>query len=128
MIEREPFIIRNGMRIFSVFVVVGLVALIVIGIRFQIENAEFSNEENRLGSRTPEAVEMKASCDFFGGQFLGMPVRAPASPAPSLMQACNLSGTAAERLQCDSFEGVYGRSGCSVDVGAMLQAIPRTTG
>ena len=128
MIEREPFIIRNGMRIFSVVVVVGLVALIVIGIRFQIENAEFANEEHRLQSRPSGAVELQGSCEFFGGQYLGMPALPPRSAAPNLTQVCNLAGTAAERLQCDAFEGAYGRNGCSVDIGAMLQAIPRTTG
>ncbi len=128
MIEREPFIIRNGLRIFSVVVVVGLVALIVIGIRFQIENAEHSNEENRYSSRVPNAVELKTGCDFFGGQFLGMPVVAPGSGSPGLMEVCNLSGTAQAGWQCEHFDGAYSRGSCSVDVGATLQAMPRVPG
>jgi hypothetical protein len=128
MIEREPFIIRNGMRIFSVLVVVGLFALIVIGIRFQIENAEHANEENRLSSRVPNATELRTSCDFFGGQYLGMPVVLPQSAAPGLMEACNLSGTAQAGWQCEHFDGAYSRGSCSVDVEATLQAMPRESG
>ena len=93
MIEREPFIIRNGLRIFSVLVAVGMVALIVIGIRFQIENAEHANEIKRFETRVPNASELKAGCDFFGGQYLGMPVVAPGGGAPGLMEVCNLAGT-----------------------------------
>ena len=66
MIEREPFLIRNGLRIFTILAVVGLFVLIVVGIRFQVENAEFSNDERRFRTRVPNAVELKASCDFFG--------------------------------------------------------------
>ena len=128
MIEREPFIIRNGLRIFSVVVVLGLVALIVIGIRFQIENAEHANEVNRLSSRVPNAVELKAGCDFFGGQFLGMPAVAPGGGAPGLMEVCNLTGTAQQGWQCEHFDGAYSRGSCSVDVGTTLQAIPRVPG
>ncbi len=128
MIEREPFIIRNGMRIFSVLVVVGLVALIVVGIRFQIENAEHANEVNRYSSRVPNAVELKASCDYFGGQFLGMPVSMPRTGAPGLMEVCNLAGTPQAGWQCEHFDGAYSRGSCSVDVGATLQALPRASG
>lgn len=128
MIEREPFLIRNGLRIFSVLAVLGLVALIVVGIRFQIENAEFENAERRLQSRVPNAIELKAGCDFFGGQFLGMPVVAPGSGSPGLMEVCNLSGTAQAGWQCEHFDGAYSRGSCSVDVGATLQAMPRVPG
>jgi len=128
MIEREPFIIRNGLRIFSVVVVLGLVALIVVGIRFQIENAEHANEVNRLSSRVPNATELKAGCDFFGGQYLGMPVVAPGSGSPGLMEVCNLTGTAQQGWQCEHFDGAYSRGSCSVDVGATLQAMPRVPG
>ena len=128
MIEREPFLIRNGMRIFSVLAVLGLVVLIVVGIRFQVENAEFSNEQRRFRTRTPNAAELRASCDFFGGQFLGMPSVAPGSPATSLMESCNLGGTAQAGWQCQHFDGAYSRGSCSVDVGATLQAIPRLSG
>ncbi len=128
MIEREPFLIRNGMRIFSVLAVLGLVVLIVVGIRFQVENAEFANEQRRFRTRTPNAAELRASCDFFGGQFLGMPSVAPGSPATSLMEACNLGGTAQAGWQCQHFDGAYSRGSCSVDVGATLQAIPRLSG
>ena len=128
MIEREPFIIRNGLRIFSVVVVVGLVALIVIGIRFQIENAEHANEIRRFETRVPNAIELKASCDFFGGQFLGMPVVPHGSGAPGLMEVCNLSGTAQAGWQCEHFDGAYSRGSCSVDVGTTLQAMPRVSG
>ena len=128
MIEREPFLIRNGMRIFSVAVLVGLIALIVIGIRFQIENAEFANEERRFRTRIPNQVEFSASCDFFSGQFVGMPALPPNSPAPSLVEVCNLGGTALARIQCEHFEGVWGRDSCSIDVGQALQAIPRQPG
>ncbi len=128
MIEREPFIIRNGMRIFSVLVVVGLVALIVVGIRFQVENAEHSNEANRYRSRVPNATELKASCDYFGGQFVGMPVTMPRTGSPGLMEACNLAGTAQAGWQCEHFDGAYSRGSCSVDVGATLQAMPREPG
>ena len=136
MIEREPFLIRNGLRIFSVLVVLGLVALIVVGIRFQIENAEFANDERRFRTRTPNAAELRASCEFFGGQFLGMPAVAPGSAAAGLMEACylgpdpvrNPDGTAQAGWQCQHFKGEYIRGSCSVDVGATLQAIPRLSG
>ena len=128
MIEREPFLIRNGLRIFSGVVVVGLVALIVVGIRFQIENAEFENEERRYQSRVPNAAELQASCDFFGGQYLGMPVVAPGSGSPGLMEVCNLTGTAQAGWQCEHFDGAYSRGSCSVDVGTTLQAMPRVPG
>ena len=128
MIEREPFIIRNGLRIFGIFVAVGLLALIVVGIRFQIENAEFENAERRLQSRVPNATELKAGCDFFGGQYLGMPVVAPGGGAPGLMEVCNLAGTAQAGWQCEHFDGAYSRGSCSVDVGTTLQAMPRVPG
>ncbi|MCY3749263.1 MAG: hypothetical protein OXG64_08210 [Chloroflexi bacterium] len=128
MIEREPFIIRNGLRIFSVVVVLGLVALIVVGIRFQIENAEHANEIKRFETRVPNASELKAGCDFFGGQYLGMPVVAPGGASAGLMEACNLAGTAQAGWQCEHFDGAYSRGSCSVDVGATLQAMPRVPG
>ncbi len=128
MIEREPFLIRNGMRIFSVAVVVGLVALIVIGIRFQIENAEHANVVNRYSSRVPNATELKASCDFFGGQFVGVPAVMPRTGAPGLMEVCNLGGTAQAGWQCEHFDGTYSRGSCSVDVEATLQAMPKESG
>ncbi|MCY3957569.1 MAG: hypothetical protein OXG65_04670 [Chloroflexi bacterium] len=128
MIEREPFIIRNGLRIFSVVVVLGLVALIVVGIRFQIENAEHANEIKRFETRVPNARELKAGCDFFGGQYLGMPVVAPGGASAGLMEACNLAGTAQAGWQCEHFDGAYSRGSCSVDVGATLQAMPRVPG
>jgi hypothetical protein len=128
MIEREPFLIRNGLRIFTILAVVGLFVLIVVGIRFQVENAEFSNDERRFRTRVPNAVELKASCDFFGGQFVGMPSVAPGSPAPGLMDACDLGGTAAASLQCVYFDGAWGRGSCNVDVATALQGIPRQSG
>ena len=128
MIEREPFIIRNGLRIFSVVVVVGRLALSVVGVRFQIENAEAENEQRWNQTRTPNAVELKAACDFFGGQYLGMPVVAPGGGAPGLMEVCNLGGTAQAGWQCEHFDGAYSRGSCSVDVGATLQAMSRVPG
>ncbi len=120
MIEREPFLIRNGLRIFGIFAAAGLITLFLVGVRFQIENAETQNEENRYTARPPTSVELQASCDFFGGTFLGIPDTQKVGYF-GLHETCNLVGTPLEGKQCEFFDGTWRQPSCSVDVTAALQ-------
>lgn len=122
MIEREPFLIRNGLRIFGVFVVTGLTMLFLVGIRLQNENAETQNEENRYTARPPTSVELQASCSFFGGAFLGMP-KIEQVGYFNLYQTCHLVETPVQSKQCEFFSGVWRNSACSVDVTEALNAL-----
>ena len=120
MIEREPFLIRNGLRIFGVFAVAGLITLSLVGVRFLGENAENQNEENRYTTRPPTTVELQASCDFFGGTFLGIP-DTPKVGYVGLYETCNLVDSALEGKQCEFFDGTWRQADCNVDVTAALQ-------
>ncbi len=123
MIEREPFLIRNGLRIFSIVAVVGILVLVIIGVRFQVENAEFEGEERRLRSRPPTVAELQESCAYFQGAFLGMPTAPRSRASPGLFETCNLRGTVVQQLQCVHYRGDWRGSACSVDVDAVLQEL-----
>jgi hypothetical protein len=124
MIEREPFLIRHMVRIFAVLAAVGLIALVIFGVRFQSENAEYASAtrgaSHQYKSRPPIASELADSCEFFGGVYLGAPAKTVGTVG--LLESCNLVGTAVQRIQCEFFDGTWRKADCSVDVTAALQA------
>ena len=125
MIEREPFLIRHMVRIFAVVATAGLITLVIVGVRFQIENAEHASStrgaSHQYKSRPPTASELADSCEFFGGVYLGAPVKKSVATV-GLLDSCNLVGTPIQRQQCEYFEGAWRKADCSVDVTAALQA------